>query len=124
VEVHGSIKGDVVIEEGFPQDSDEVAAHGKQDVGVQEGDTGSRSPGDDDAHKGGLCDSSAGGCEGIIWGESRGGINIPGAESHDASFLQQGDSHLCGCITKRSPGMRLCGDSGTILHVRLLRAAG
>lgn len=41
MEINSSIEGDVVIKEGLPQDGDEVAAHGKQDVGVQEGDGGS-----------------------------------------------------------------------------------
>lgn len=75
MEVDGGIEGDVVIEEGLPQDGDEVAAHGKQDVGVHEGDGGSCSPGDDDPHEGGLCNSGAGGCKGIVWGERVEGVS-------------------------------------------------
>lgn len=75
MEVDGGIEGDVVIEEGLPQDGDEVAAHGKQDVGVHEGDGGSCSPRDDDPHEGGLCNSGAGGCKGIVWGERVEGVS-------------------------------------------------
>lgn len=76
MKVHSGIEGDVVVEEGLPQDCDEVAAHGEQDVGVHEGDAGGRSPGDDDPHKGGLCDSRAGGCKGIVWGERLKGVSV------------------------------------------------
>lgn len=56
MEVHGSIEGNVAVEEGLPQEGDEVAAHGEQDVGEHEGDAGRRAPGQDDAHIGGFFD--------------------------------------------------------------------
>lgn len=57
MEVHGGVEGYVAVEEGLAQEGDEVAAHGEQDVGEHEGDAGGRAPGQDDAHKGGLCDA-------------------------------------------------------------------
>lgn len=54
MEVHSGIEGNVAVEEGLPQEGDEVAAHGEQDVGEHEGDAGSCAPGQDDAHIGGF----------------------------------------------------------------------
>lgn len=66
VEVHGGVKGHVAVEEGLPQEGDEVAAHGEQDVGEHEGDAGGRAPRQDDAHKGGLGDARGWRVEGIV----------------------------------------------------------
>ena len=68
MEVHGGIKGHVAVEEGLSQEGDEVAAHGEQDVGEHEGDTGRRAPRQDDAHKGGLCNARGWRGKGVVWG--------------------------------------------------------
>ena len=44
MEVHGGVEGHVAVEEGLSPEGDEVAAHGEQDVGKHEGDTGRRAP--------------------------------------------------------------------------------
>lgn len=58
MEVHSGIEGNVAVEEGLPQEGDEVAAHGEQDVGKHEGDAGRCAPGQDDAHTGGISDAA------------------------------------------------------------------
>lgn len=70
MEVHSSVEGHVAVEEGLSQESDEVAAHGEQDVGEHEGDAGGRAPRQDDAHKGGLCNARGWRGKGIVWGQS------------------------------------------------------
>lgn len=57
MEVHRCVEGHVAVQEGLPQEGDEVAAHGEQDVGKHEGDAGSRAPRQDDAHAGGVRDT-------------------------------------------------------------------
>lgn len=50
MEVNGGVKGDVSVEEGLSAQGDEVAAHGEEHVGKQEGDGGRRAARDGDAH--------------------------------------------------------------------------
>ena len=50
VEVDGGVERDVAVEEGLAAQRDEVAAHGQQHVGVQEGDGGGRAARHDDPH--------------------------------------------------------------------------
>lgn len=71
MEVHGGVEGHVSIEEGLPQEGDEVAAHGEQDVGVHEGDAGCRAPREDDAHSGGVRDTHVVCCKGVVCGWRR-----------------------------------------------------
>ena len=75
MEVHSGIEGHVAVEEGLSQEGDEVAAHGEQDVGEHEGDAGGCAPGQDDAHKGSLCDARGWRGKGIIWAGVVGGIS-------------------------------------------------
>lgn len=51
MEIDGGVEGDVLVEERFSAQRDEVATHGEQHVGKQEGDAGSRASGDHNAHQ-------------------------------------------------------------------------
>lgn len=50
MEIEGGVKRDVSVEEGLPAQRDEVATHGEEHVGKQEGDGGGRAAGEGDAH--------------------------------------------------------------------------
>lgn len=50
MEIDGGVERDVSVEECLSAQRDEVATHGEEHVGKQEGDGGGRATGDDDAH--------------------------------------------------------------------------
>lgn len=50
MKIDGSVKGDVSVEEGLPEQRDEVATHSEEHVGKEKGDGGRRATGDGDAH--------------------------------------------------------------------------
>lgn len=54
MEINGSIKWDVSVEEGLSAQSDEVTAHGEEHVREQKGDGGSRATREGNAHHRGL----------------------------------------------------------------------
>ena len=66
MEVDGGVEGDVAIEEGLPQQCDEVAAHGEQHVGEQEGYGGGGAPRHDDPHHRGLRDTRRVGLQSVV----------------------------------------------------------
>lgn len=66
MEVDGRVEGDVSVEEGLAAQRDEVAAHGEEHVGVQEGDGGRRAAGNDDAHHRSLGDARGSGLQAVI----------------------------------------------------------
>ena len=67
MEVDGGVEGDVAVEEGLTQQRDQVAAHGEQHVGEQEGDGGCGAPRHDDPHHGGLRDARRVRLQSVVW---------------------------------------------------------
>lgn len=66
MEVDGGVKGNVAVEEGLPAARDEVATHGEEHVGKQEGDGGGRAASQGDAHHRGFGEARGFGLETVI----------------------------------------------------------
>lgn len=66
MEVHRCVEGHVAVQEGLPQEGEDVAAHGEQHVGEHEGDAGRRAPRQDDARVSGLLNVRGWGGKGIV----------------------------------------------------------
>lgn len=69
MEIDGCIKGDVSVEESLSAQRDEVATHGEEHVGKQEGDGGRCAAGDGDAHHRSLREACRFGLQGVVWKE-------------------------------------------------------
>lgn len=66
MEIDGGVKRDVSVEEGLPAQRDEVAAHGEQQVGEQEGDGGGGAAGQGHAHHRGFREARRFSLEGVV----------------------------------------------------------
>ncbi len=67
MEIDGSVKGDVSVEEGLSAHRDEVATDSEEHVGKEKGDGGRRATGDGDAHHWSLGDACIVSLHSVVW---------------------------------------------------------
>lgn len=77
MEIDGGVKWNVSVEEGLPAQRDDVATHGEEHVGEQEGDGSSGAAGEGHAHHRRLREACRLSLETVVWNGTGGASGKP-----------------------------------------------